>query len=134
MTDWNARIIEEFRANGGIVDGPFEGRPLLLLHHVGARSGAARVSPLMYQDVGGGFALFASKGGAPTNPHWLHNLIANPKTTVEVGAETIEVTARLADRAERGPIWEDWKRRFPIFAEYETKTDREIPVVILERR
>ena len=134
MSDWNARIIEEFRANGGAVGGVFEGRPLLLLHHVGAKSGARRVSPLMYQALEEGFAIFASRGGAATNPDWLHNLVATPEVAVEVGTETIEVSARIAAEAERQPIWSAWKARFPMFAEYEAKTDRVIPVVILERR
>ena len=134
MSDWNARIIDEFRANGGRVGGGFEGRPLLLLHHVGARSGAQRITPLMYQALDGGFAIFASKGGAPTNPDWLYNLMATPEVAIEVGAETIDVAARIAGSAEREPIWTDWKGRFPMFAEYEEKSDRLIPVVILERR
>ena len=134
MSDWNAGIIDEFRANSGVVAGPFDGKPLLLLHHVGAKSGAARVTPLMYRDLGGRYAVFASKGGADTNPHWLHNIVATPETSIEVGALTVDVTARVADADERGPIWEAWKSDHPQFADYEANTDREIPVVILERR
>ena len=134
MSDWNTRIIEEFRTNGGQVGGGFEGRPLLLLHHVGAKSGTPRVSPVMYQALDGGFAIFGSKGGAPTNPAWFHNLVATPEVAVEVGTELVEVSARIASDEERGPIWSAWKERFPTFAEYEAKTDRVIPVVILERR
>jgi deazaflavin-dependent oxidoreductase (nitroreductase family) len=132
--DWNSAIVKEFRSNGGKVGGQFTGAPLLILHSIGAKSGRTRVNPLMYQDLGSGrFAVFASKGGAPTNPDWYHNLVANPRATVELGTETFEVTATVAGAAERSRIWTTQKQRFPNFAEYERKTKREIPVVILER-
>ncbi len=131
--DFNSKIIEEFRDNGGKVGGPFEGAPLLLLHTVGAKSGQERVNPMMYQAIGDSFAVFASKGGAPTNPDWYHNLVANPRVRAEVGGETIELTARVADAGTREPIWAAWKRANPGFADYERKTTRQIPVVILER-
>lgn len=131
--DWNQKVIEEFRANGGRVGGMFEGRPLLLLHHVGARTGTRRVSPLMYQDVADGYAIFASKGGADTNPDWYHNLVANPATDVEIATETIPVRARVAHGEERTRIWSRQKSDQPQFAEYESKTLRVIPVVVLER-
>jgi deazaflavin-dependent oxidoreductase (nitroreductase family) len=134
MTDWNTQVIEEFRANEGKVGGNFEGAPLLLLHSTGARSGQERVHPMMYQAVGDGFAVFASKAGADTNPDWYHNLVAHPEASVEVGTETIDVTARVLDAEEREPIWETQKSRFSGFADYETKTDRVIPVVMLDRR
>jgi deazaflavin-dependent oxidoreductase (nitroreductase family) len=134
MSDWNAKIIEEFRANGGKVGGNFEGAPLLLLHSTGAKSGQERVNPMMYQAVGDSFAVFASKAGADTNPDWYHNLIAHPEASAEVGTETIEVTARVLDAEEREPIWQEQKSRYPGFADYETKTDRVNPVVLLERR
>ncbi len=132
MSDYNAGNIAEFRANHGKVGGDFEGKPLLLLHHKGARSGIERVNPLMYQTVDGGYAIFASKGGAPNNPGWFYNLRANPSSRVEVGDETYSVTARVADPEERSPIWERQKREFPQFVGYEAKTTRTIPVVILE--
>ena len=132
--DWNAKVIEEFRANQGKVAGPFEGMTLLLLHHTGAKSGAERVNPVAYQAVGDDFAVFASKGGAPTNPDWYHNLVAHPETSVEVGTDTVPVVARVAQDDERQRIWEKQKQVVPSFAEYETKTERTIPVVILERR
>lgn len=132
MTDHNTLIIEEFRSTGGRVGGFFEGAPLLLLHHTGAKTATERISPLMYQGLGEGYAIFASKEGAPNNPDWFHNLLANPDVTVEVGSETIEVTARVAEGAEREPIWTQQKANFPNFAEYEERTAREIPVVILE--
>ena len=90
MTDFNSKIIEEFRANKGEVGGPFQGAPLLLLHTVGAKSGQARVSPMMYQRVPGGYAVFASKGGAPVNPDWYHNVLAHPRVTAEIGTGTAE--------------------------------------------
>ena len=134
MTDWNAKVIEEFRANGGKVGGPFEGAPLLLLHSIGARSGLERINPMMYQAVGEGFAVFASKAGADTNPDWYHNLVAHPEASVEVGTDTFAVTARVLDDDERGPIWQEQKTRYPGFADYEAKTTRMIPVVMLDRR
>ena len=134
MSDWNAQIIEEFRANEGRVGGMFEGAPLLLLHSTGAKSGEARVSPVMYQSVGDDLAIFASYAGAPNNPAWYHNLLANPEASVEVGTEAIEVTARVADDDERDPIWTRQKTEYPGFADYESKTSRTIPVVILEPR
>ena len=134
MSDWNDKIIAEFRANEGRVGGNFEGAPLLLLHSTGARSGQERVSPMMYQAAGHGFAVFASKAGADTDPDWLHNLRAHPEASIEVGTETLEVTARVLDEKEREPIWETQKARFPGFADYEAKTSRVIPVVMLDRR
>ena len=134
MQDWNRRIIDEFRANDGRVGGPFEGAPLLLLHHRGARTGVERVNPLAYQELDdGSLAVFGSKGGAPTNPDWFYNLVANPNARVEVGTETYDVAARVAEGGERDRIWEKQKRDRPGFADYETKTSRRIPVVILSR-
>ena len=135
MTDWNRQVVEEFRANGGRVGGPFEGRPLLLLHHTGARTGARRVTPLMHQEVGGGWAIFASKGGADTNPAWYHNLLAHPATEIEVGDRTVAVTARVLDGAEYDAVWSRQKVDYPFFAEYEQATARDhIPVLVLEPR
>ncbi len=132
--DWNSKIIEEFRATGGHPGGPWEGRPLLLLHHAGARTGTERVNPVAYQALeDGSIAVFASKGGSPTNPDWYHNLLANPRTAVEVGAETFDVVARVAEGEERERIWTRQKQLMPGFAEYERRTARQIPVVILER-
>ena len=131
MNDWNQKIIEEFRTNDGKVGGQFERAPLLLLHHTGAKSGTVRVTPMMYQPVGDDYAVFASKAGAPTNPDWFHNLVANPDASVEVGTETHSVTARVTEGDERERIWAKQKADFPGFAEYEQKTDRTIPVVVL---
>jgi deazaflavin-dependent oxidoreductase (nitroreductase family) len=136
VADWNSKIIAEFRANGGRVGGQFEGAPLLLLHTTGAKSGLERVNPVMYQALGQGYAVFASKGGAPVNPDWFYNLLANPQVQAEIGTETgtetVELTARVADGQTRERIWAAQKSAYPGFAEYERKTTRQIPVVILE--
>lgn len=132
MSDWNDKIIEEFRANGGVVGGPFEGAQLLLLHTVGAKTGAERVNPMMYQAIPGGYAVFASKGGAPVNPDWYHNVLAHPKVTAEIGTESVELLARVAEGDEREQIWGAQKAAVPQFAGYEQKTARQIPVIILK--
>jgi deazaflavin-dependent oxidoreductase (nitroreductase family) len=134
--DWNRQIIEEFRANDGKVGGRFAGAPMLLLHTTGAKSGAERVHPLVYQALDGDRqVVFASKGGAPTHPQWYRNLVANADVTIEVGSETVERRARVASGDERERIWTAQKEAMPGFAEYEkTAGDREIPVVILEPR
>ena len=133
MSDWNDKIITEFRTNSGRVGGPFEGAPLLLLHSTGAKSGLERVSPMMYMQVGDSWAVFASKAGADTNPAWYHNLLAHPEAQIEVGTETIDVIGRDLDDEEREPIWAAQKAAYPGFAGYERKTSRQIPVVLLSR-
>ena len=131
--DWNSKTIEEFRANGGVVGGPFVGATLLLLHTIGARSGKKRVTPMMYRDLGEGrVAVFASTGGMPNNPDWYHNLVANPDVDAEIGTTTRRFRARTAAGDERETIWTKQKHDFPGFADYEAGTDRVIPVVILE--
>jgi deazaflavin-dependent oxidoreductase (nitroreductase family) len=130
--DWNTKIIEEFRANEGVVGGPFDGVPILLLHTTGAKSGQERVNPLAYQPDGDRLAVFASKGGAPTNPDWYHNVLAHPEVTAEVGTQTRAFRARVAQGEERDRIWTKQKQERPGFADYEARTDREIPIVILE--
>jgi deazaflavin-dependent oxidoreductase (nitroreductase family) len=133
VTNFNQRVIAEFRSHDGKVGGPFDGAPVLLLHTTGAKTGRERVNPVVYQKVGDSFAVFASKAGAPTNPDWYHNLAAHPRTTIEVGNDTIEVTARIPSDREREPIWAKQKQVMPGFADYEAKTSRQIPVVILDR-
>lgn len=133
MSDFNSSIIEEFRASGGRVGGPFDGAPLLLLHTTGARTGAARVNPVMYLADGDRLYVFASKGGAPDNPDWYHNLLAHPRATVEVGEERYEVDATMLTGAERGEIYQRQASAYPGFAEYQAKTSRIIPVVALDR-
>jgi deazaflavin-dependent oxidoreductase (nitroreductase family) len=129
--DFNAQIIEEFHANDGRVGGMFEGMPLLLLHHTGAKSGKSRINPLAYQADGGRYVIFASKAGAPTNPDWYHNLKANPNTSIEVGADTIEVVASEAEGDERERLYSTQAERVPQFADYEEKAGRVIPVIVL---
>ena len=131
----NVAIIEEFRANDGVVGGYFTGVPIALVHHKGARSGIDRITPLASQKLDNGWAVFASKGGADDNPAWYHNLLANPDTTVEVGTETVAVRAREAEGEEYDRIWTKQKADLPTFAEYEKKTRRAyIPVIVLEPR
>jgi deazaflavin-dependent oxidoreductase (nitroreductase family) len=129
--DFNAKVIEEFHANEGRVGGPFDGMPLLLLHHTGARSGQSRINPLAYQSDQGRYVIFASKAGAPTNPDWYHNLKANPNVKIEVGADTIDVIASEANGAERDRLFRTQAERVPQFADYEQKTERVIPVIVL---
>jgi deazaflavin-dependent oxidoreductase (nitroreductase family) len=132
MSDWNTKIIDEFRANKGKVGGPFEGAPLLLLHTVGAKTGLPRVNPMMYQQVPGGYAVFASKGGAPTNPDWYHNVVAHPRVQAEIGTRTVDLVARVTEGEERERIWTAQKAVAPGFAGYERGTSRQIPVIVLE--
>jgi deazaflavin-dependent oxidoreductase (nitroreductase family) len=129
--DFNAQIIEEFRANAGRVGGIFEGMPLLLLHHIGAKSGKSRINPLAYQADGGRYVIFASKAGAPTNPDWYYNLKAQPNVKIEVGTDTIDVVASEATGEERERLFRTQAERVPQFADYEQKADRVIPVIVL---
>jgi deazaflavin-dependent oxidoreductase (nitroreductase family) len=131
FNDWNIKIIDEFRANSGKVAGPFDGAPLLLLHTRGAKSGSERVNPVMYLEDGDRMFVFASKGGADSNPDWFHNLVANPKVKAEVGDKSYDVTAKPVTGAERDRIYTIQSERFPQFKEYQDKTSRVIPVVEL---
>jgi len=130
----NDEIISEFRANEGRVGGMFEGMPLLLMHHTGARSGKSRINPLAYQADNGRYVVFASKGGAPTNPDWYHNLKAQPDITIEVGTDTIDVVASEATGEERERLFRTQAERVPQFGEYEKQTARVIPVIVLTPR
>jgi deazaflavin-dependent oxidoreductase (nitroreductase family) len=130
--DWNERIIEEYRANGGKLGGMFEGADVLLLHHVGSKTGVERVNPLAYQRVGTAYAVFGSNSGKTSDPRWLQNLRAHPRTTAEIGTGTIKVVAHVAVGDARAEIWERQKANIPQFAEYEKTANRDIPVVILE--
>jgi deazaflavin-dependent oxidoreductase (nitroreductase family) len=134
MNDFNKQVVEEFRANEGKVGGMFEGKNVLLLTTIGAKSGNERLSPLVYTRDGDRIVIAASMGGAPKNPAWYHNLVANPKVTVEVGAEKFKATASvIADRTERDRLYAGMVAHAEGFAEYETKTTRIIPIVVLER-
>jgi deazaflavin-dependent oxidoreductase (nitroreductase family) len=134
-TDFNARIIEEFRANGGVVGGPFAGLPVLLLTTTGAKSGRERVKPLATLPAEDGVLyVFASKGGAPRNPDWYHNLLAHPDVQVEYGTDRFPATAAPVTGAERDRVYAEQAARAPAFADYQRKTDRVIPVVALRRQ
>ena len=130
--DWNTQVIEEFRANEGRVRA-FAQQPLLLLTHRGAKTGIERTNPLAVFRDGDDYVIVASKGGAPTNPDWYHNLQAHPEVEVELGTETFDAFAREADPQERARLWAMIVDRNPAFGEYETKTSRTIPVLVLSR-
>jgi deazaflavin-dependent oxidoreductase (nitroreductase family) len=131
--DWNASTIAEFRKNHGKVGGYFKGAPLLLLHTIGARTGKPRVNPMMYLLDGERFVVFASKGGDPHNPDWYHNLKAHPDVQVEIGDETIDVHSEEAVGVERDRLYQLQSSRYPRFGDYQRKTERVIPVMILTR-
>ena len=129
----NDAVIKEFRGNGGKVGGYFEGMPLLLLTTTGAKSAKTYVTPMLYLDDGGRIHVFASKSGAPFSPGWFHNLVANPTVTVEIGAETFHAKATALPDPEREAIYSKQAALYPLFAEYQEKTTRKIPVVALDR-
>ncbi len=129
----NRSVIREFRETGGKAGGMFEGKPLVLVHHVGAKSGTTRIAPLVPLLDGTRIFVFASKGGADTNPDWYHNLVAHPHTVVELGSETFPVTARVLTGAERDDVYAKQVAVEPQFGEYQRKTTRLIPVFELER-
>lgn len=133
MNDFNHSVVTEFRANGGKVGGQFANAPMLLLTTIGAKSGQTRVNPLVYTTDGDHMVIMASKGGAPTNPDWYHNVVANPVVTVEVGQEQFQARATVAEGAERERLFNQMAAQMPGFAEYQEKTTRQIPVVVLER-
>jgi deazaflavin-dependent oxidoreductase (nitroreductase family) len=133
MEAFNRDLVNEYRANGGTVTGPFAGRPLLLLTTTGARSGEQRTTPLVYTTDGERLVIIASKGGAPSHPAWYHNLTANPEATVELGTERFQVRAEVAQGEERDRLFEAQAAQMPNFAEYQQKTSRRIPVVTLQR-
>lgn len=129
--DWNQKIIEEFRANDGKVGGYFENMNLLLLHTTGAKSGQKRINPVAYTNQDGKLVVIASKGGAPTNPDWYYNIVANPDVSVEVGTEQFQAKATVAEEPERTRLYDNMAEQYPGFEEYRQKADREIPVITL---
>ncbi len=131
MSDWNKGIIEEFRNNHGKVGGYFAGRPILLINHKGARTGKPRTNPVTYLKDGNRYLVFASKGGADTNPDWYYNLKAHPDVKIEVGDEKIEAQAEEITGVERDKIYEQQSKIFSAFAQYAQKTKRIIPVFAL---
>ena len=132
VSDWNKAVVEEFRANGGKV-AQFADRELLILHTTGAKSGQTRLNPLVYSIDGDRLVVVASKGGAPTNPDWYYNVIANPLVTVEVGNEEFQAQANVAEEPERTRLFDKMAAEMPGFADYQQKTSRILPVVILTR-
>jgi deazaflavin-dependent oxidoreductase (nitroreductase family) len=132
VSDYNRRVIDEFRANGGEVGGPYLGAPLLLLTTTGAHSGRPHTTPLMYLVDDGALVVFGSKGGAPTSPDWYFNVKAHPLATVEVGTESFEVRASIAHGEERDRLFARQVESRPQFGEYAARTTRRIPVVVLE--
>jgi deazaflavin-dependent oxidoreductase (nitroreductase family) len=133
FNNFNQNLIAEFRANGGKVGGMFAGAPLLLLTTTGAKSGQLRVAPLAYTTDNGHYVVIASKGGAPTNPDWFHNVRANPDVTIEVGTESFPARASIPEGDERDRLFDQMAAQMPGFAEYQRNTTRRIPVVVLEK-
>src|SRR5690349_6709957 len=134
MQDWNRRTIEAFRAKKGQVSGAWEGRPLLLLTTIGAKSDQPRTTPVMYLREGDRLFIFASKRGAPTHPDWYHNRVGDPVVAVEIGDQTYQAIAKPVTGAERDQIYARWAQRYPQFRAYQEQTSRIIPVIKLERR
>jgi deazaflavin-dependent oxidoreductase (nitroreductase family) len=132
--EYNARLIDEFRAGAGRVGGEWEGTPLLLLHHTGAKSGARRVTPVGYLRDDDRYVVYASNGGAPSDPAWVRNLEATPDTRIEVGNETLAVAAEVATGEARERLFALAAERFPQLAEYEREAGRAIPVIVLSRQ
>jgi deazaflavin-dependent oxidoreductase (nitroreductase family) len=130
-TDLNQQVIEEFRANDGVVGGPFAGATLLLLHHTGAKSGRSYINPLVHRRDGDRYVIFASAAGAPQHPAWYHNLQAHPEVKIEVGSEALTVVATDAEAPERDRLYGAQAQDSTQFAEYEQKAGRTIPVVLL---
>jgi deazaflavin-dependent oxidoreductase (nitroreductase family) len=135
MNDFNKNLVDDLRANAGKPSsGPFVGRDVLILTTRGARSGQLRENPLAYTQTGDDLIVIASKGGAPTNPDWFHNLVANPTVTVEVLGESFPARTRvLTEGEEYESLYKQQADRMPAFWEYRQKTSRKIPVVVLER-
>ena len=134
-SDHNIQIINEFRANGGRVGGPWAGTTPILIHHIGARSRAERVTPLgCFSQPGGRFVIVTSSGGSPTHPNWYYNLKAHPKITVEVGAQTFTVLADELAGAARAELWPKLVAEYPTVGEHQAKTTRQFPVFLLTRQ
>jgi len=133
MSDRNQQIIEEFRANEGRVGGFFANGRIVLLHTTGAKSGKERINPLVTLEDGSRLIVVASKGGAPTNPDWYYNVVANPMVSVEYGKEAFQAHATIASEPERTELYAKMAGKYPFFAEYEENTTRVIPIVILSR-
>ena len=134
MSDFNKKVIEEFRANGGNVGGHFENMSLLLLHTTGAKSGLPRINPLAQMADGERYIIVASKGGASSHPDWYYNIVANSSVKVEVGTEAFEAIARVAEEPERTLLYNKMAKKYQFFKEYAEKAGRVIPVIVLSRK
>ena len=134
FAEFNRNLINEFRANNGVVEGPFAQAPLVLITTVGRKSGQRRTTPLVHSRSGDDVVIIASKAGAPTHPDWFHNVVANPQVTVELPGETFDATARVAEGEERERLWKAMTAAWPDYDSYQEKTDRRIPVVVFSRR
>ncbi|MFZ0887312.1 MAG: nitroreductase family deazaflavin-dependent oxidoreductase [Candidatus Binataceae bacterium] len=133
MAEFNKKVIEEFRANGGKVGGQFAGAPMVLLTHQGAKSGKTYTTPLVYSKDGDRFVIIASKAGAPSNPSWYHNLVAHPEVTLEIGAEHFKARTVIIKGEERERLFNAQAQQMAVFNEYRKRTARQIPVIALER-
>jgi deazaflavin-dependent oxidoreductase (nitroreductase family) len=133
MAEFNKKVIDEFRSSGGKVSGQFAGAPMIIITHKGAKSGNTYTSPLVYSKDGDRYVIIASKAGAPKNPSWYHNLVAHPEVTVEIGAEKFKAKASEAKGPERDRLFAAQAKMMPQFNEYQQKTARKIPVLVLER-
>ena len=131
VNDRNKSIIAEFRANEGRVGGGFAGKTLLLLHTKGAKSRRERINPVAYVQDDGRLVVIASKGGAPTNPDWYYNILADPMVSVEVGTDTFQARATVAEEPERTRLYNKMVEMMPGFDDYRRKTTRKIPVIVL---
>jgi deazaflavin-dependent oxidoreductase (nitroreductase family) len=131
LNERNMKIVDEFRTNEGKIGGSFAGKTLLLLHTKGAKTGQERVNPTAYVKDGNRFVVIASKGGAPTNPDWYYNILANPLVTIEVGKEKFKARATVAEEPERTRLYNQMVAVMPGFDDYRRKTTRVIPVIVL---
>jgi deazaflavin-dependent oxidoreductase (nitroreductase family) len=133
MAEFNKKVIEEFRTTGGKVSGQFAGAPMIIVTHKGAKSGKTYTTPLVYSKDGDRCVIIASKAGSPNNPSWYHNLVAHPEVTLEIGNEKFKARAAEVKGAERDRLFEAQAKLMPQFNEYQKKTSRKIPVLVLER-
>ena len=142
MAEFNKKVIDEFRSNGGNLSRQFAervgekllaGAPMIIVTHKGAKSGRTYTSPLVYSKDGNRYVIIASKGGAPENPSWYYNLVAHPEVTVELGSEKFTATAREVTGEERERLFNAQAKMMPQFNEYQKKTSRKIPVIVIER-
>lgn len=133
LNDYNAKLIDDFRANGGRLQGDFADAPIVLITHTGAKSGKQRTNPIAYTRDGDNVVIIASKGGAPTHPDWYFNIVANPEVTVELPGEKYQARARVATGDERSRLFAAQAEILPNFKDYQDKTTRQLPVIVLER-